>query len=89
MDGFKREKNGNFAVGNAGGPGRPKGKTLKEFARELLMSMSDEEKVEYLKELPKEIVWRMSEGNPHQTTDTNTNVTITPVLVKFVDGKDN
>jgi len=33
------------------------------------MSMSDEEKLEYLKQLPPEIVWRMSEGNPHTTTD--------------------
>ena len=49
--------------------GRPKGKTLKEFARDLLMSMTDEEKQKYLKTLPKEIVWKMAEGNPHQTSE--------------------
>ena len=61
---------GNFGPGNNANPkGRPKGKTLKEFAREMLMSMPDEEKLEYLKKLPPEIVWRMSEGNPHNTQD--------------------
>lgn len=66
-----RKKDGTFAKGTPppNPNGRPKGKTLKEFAREMLMSMSDEEKLEYLKQLPPEIVWRMSEGNPHTTTD--------------------
>ncbi len=49
--------------------GRPKGKTLKEFAREYLMSLPDDEKVEYLASLPTEIVWKMSEGNPENKTD--------------------
>lgn len=67
----KREADGTFAKGTPppNPNGRPKGKTLKEFAREMLMSMSDEEKREYLKQLPPEIVWRMSEGNPHTTSD--------------------
>ena len=54
--------------------GRPKGKTLKEFARDLLMTMDDKEKTEYLKTLPKDVVWRMAEGNPHQTTDETVNI---------------
>ena len=49
--------------------GRPKGKTLKEFAREHLMSLSNKEKLEYLKQLPAEIVWKMGEGNPEQKSD--------------------
>lgn len=49
--------------------GRPKGKTLKEFAREYLMTLPDEEKVDYLASLPTEIVWKMAEGNPKQDTD--------------------
>jgi Family of unknown function (DUF5681) len=56
--------------GESGNPaGRPKGKSLKTFAREYLESLPDEEKVEYLKTLPTEIVWKMAEGNPKQDTD--------------------
>lgn len=78
----KRRTDGTFGPGNVANPnGRPKGKTLKEFAREMLMSMSDEEKLEYLKQLPPEIVWRMSEGNPHTTTDvTSGNEKLGPTL---------
>ena len=49
--------------------GRPVGKTMKEFAREFLLKMDDEEKVKWLKSLGKDIVWRMAEGNPKQDTD--------------------
>lgn len=56
--------------GVSGNPnGRPKGKTLKEFAREYLQSLPDEEKIEYLASLPTEIVWKMAEGNPETNTD--------------------
>lgn len=44
--------------------GRPKGKTLKEFAREYLMTLPDDEKTDFLASLPTEIVWKMAEGNP-------------------------
>jgi len=49
--------------------GRPPGKTLKTFAREYLESLPDDEKLEYLKSLPTEIVWKMAEGNPETKTD--------------------
>jgi len=49
--------------------GRPKGKTLKEYAREFLMSMSDEDKKNFLNSLNPDVLWRMAEGNPHQTKD--------------------
>ena len=49
--------------------GRPKGKTLKEFAREYLMTLPDDEKIDYLASLPTEIVWKMAEGNPETKSD--------------------
>lgn len=53
--------------------GRPKGKTLKEFAKEYLMSLPDDEKVDYLASLPTEIVWKMAEGNPDSKNDLTSN----------------
>lgn len=81
--GIKRDEKGRIVAGSAAlhPAGRPKGKTLKEFAREMLMSMSDEEKRIYLEKLSPEIVWRMSEGNPHNTTDvTSANEKLSPGL---------
>lgn len=56
--------------GQSGNPaGRPKTKTLKEYAREFLANMSEEARIEYLSSLDPEVVWKMSEGNPRQDTD--------------------
>lgn len=53
-------------------PGRPKEKTLKEYARQYLASLSDMERAKYLNSLHPSEVWRMAEGNPHQTEDITT-----------------
>ncbi len=56
--------------GQSGNPaGRPKGKTMKEYVRELLERQTDEERQEFLQGMPKEIIWKMAEGNPQNNTD--------------------
>lgn len=56
--------------GQSGNPaGRPKGKTMKEYARELLECQSEEERQAFLHGLPKEVIWKMAEGNPENRTD--------------------
>lgn len=60
-----RNPDGTFPPGVSGNPGgRPKGKSLKTFAREYLESLDDEGKKAYMEKLPAELVWRMAEGNP-------------------------
>ena len=49
--------------------GRPKGKSLKEFARQYLEALSEEDKVEFIKHIPMDTIWKMAEGNPKQDTE--------------------
>lgn len=69
-----------FKKGNPGGPGRTPGKSLKEYSREYLASLTDKERQEYLEGLPKIEIWKMAEGNPHQSQDNNI---IGPVIVQW------
>lgn len=56
--------------GQSGNPaGRPKGKTMKDYAREMLECMTDEERQDFMHGLPKEVIWEMAEGRPAATTD--------------------
>lgn len=66
-----------FKPGQSGNPGgRPKGsKSLKEYAREYLLSLPDEEKLEYMKGMDKKTIWEMSEGKPKQDMDIKGEVT--------------
>lgn len=60
-----------FKKGQSGNPGgRPKGVSMKTWAQNKLASMTEEEREDFLDGLPKDIVWRMSEGQPHQSNET-------------------
>lgn len=66
--------------------GRPKGKTMKEYAKEYLSKMTDEERDAWLDGIDKETIWKLAEGNPHATSDvTSGGDKINQVLVKFID----
>jgi hypothetical protein len=60
--------------------GRPKGKTMKEWAKEYLACMNDSEREDFLAGLPKDIIWKMAEGNPQNATEHSGNLTISEVL---------
>lgn len=65
-----RNPDGTFKEGISGNPnGRPKGPTLKEWVREKLMGMTPEEREIFLKDIPKDIQWKMAEGNPHLSVE--------------------
>lgn len=56
--------------GQSGNPaGRPKTRTLKEYAREFLSQMSEEGRIAYFSKMKPEDVWKMAEGNPETKTD--------------------
>lgn len=63
-----------FQKGKSGNPsGRPKGSiSLKTYAKEMLASMNEEERLEFMDSLPKELIWKMAEGNPQTNTDLTT-----------------
>lgn len=67
----KQNKPWLFKKGQSGNPlGRPKGsKTLKTRTAEYLMSLNDEEFIDYLEGLNKIDVWKMAEGNFKQDTE--------------------
>lgn len=80
-----RNEKGQLLPGQTANPlGRPKGKTLKEYQAEKFRQMSDEEKEEYLKDIPKGERWRMSEGNPKQDVESDNKTTIQVIAPQAV-----
>ena len=83
-----------YKKGMSGNPnGRPPGsKSLKQYIKERMLAMSDEEKEAFMNGLDKRVVWEMGEGKPEAKTDiTSGGESIQPILVKFIDAepKDN
>jgi len=70
--------------GVSGNPkGRPKGKTLKEWAKDYLAKLPDNEKYKFMEGLPKEIIWKMAEGNPATNVEANVSGNVTIKTVKY------
>ena len=61
--------------------GRPKGKSMKEYSKEYLASMTDKERQDFLAGQPKADIWKMAEGSPHQTQDQTIEVTLPKPLL--------
>lgn len=73
--------------GQSGNPaGRPKEKTLKEFARKFLANMSEEGRIEYLKKVKPEIIWEMAEGKAKQDIDLKASHSFADVLNEVENG---
>lgn len=70
-----------FKKGNPGGPGRPKGKSLKEYSRDYLASLTDEERQDFLEGIPKTEIWKMAEGLPQQDITSDGKQLPTPIYI--------
>jgi hypothetical protein len=68
--------------GQSGNPkGRTPQKSMKEHVREMLERMTVEERDAFLIGMPKEVIWKMAEGNPHTTEDKKVEISVpTPIL---------
>lgn len=78
-----------FKKGGMPGPGRPKGsgKSLKEYSKEFLAAMTEEERLDFLDGLPKDIIWKMAEGNPKNDIEHSGTVNIANILNEIENGQ--
>lgn len=61
--------------------GRPKGKTMKEYARQYLERMTDEERDEWLEGIEKEKIWELAEGKAKQDIQADVEITSKVIAV--------
>ena len=78
-----------YKKGQSGNPaGRPKGSvSLKVYVRNKLLSMTDEEREEYLEGVDKKIIWEMAEGKAKQDIQHEGTLTISEVINKLKNGR--
>lgn len=79
-----------FKPGVSGNPsGRPKGTvSLKEFAKKYLRELDDDEKLEFMKGLSKDIIWKMGEGAADTKSDITSGGKALPTPIVNVISKD-
>lgn len=67
-----------YKKGQSGNPsGRPKGrKSMKQWIKEKLEKMTDEEREVFLEGCDKSIIWKMAEGNPDSKIEGDVNVKV-------------
>lgn len=72
--GYGRSVKGQWLKGHSGNPGgRKKGtKTMKQWVKEKLESMNDEQRDEFLSGMYNDFIWKMGEGSPASQTDITT-----------------
>ena len=74
--------------GQSGNPkGRKAGKSMKDFARDMLSKLTDDERMEFLKGIPKDVIWRLAEGNPAQDSETKIKVEVPIPILDVVEMK--
>lgn len=71
-----------FQPGKSGNPkGRPPGSvSLKTYAQKMILGMTDDEKMQFLKGLDKKDIWEMAEGKAKQDVGHSGSLTISQVL---------
>lgn len=76
-----------FKVGNPGGPGRPKGPTLKSWIKEHFSEMTDEERIEFLNKIEPIKAWEMAEGKAEtkSTVDAKVEHSVDPEVKQTID----